>query len=151
MVSVTDPRMGMELDVVTLSVSDEAVVEDHERLQAENLSFDWLQQQRRTAIGEVVTEEVRVLIVLWLWEKRASEVIYWSQNSEKALVIFFSLTELVLNVLPSLLTSMRIKPTLSLFWKITTVLHDILINIWFEASDCHFEDQASFAFSSRHD
>lgn len=66
MVSVTDPRMGMELDVVTLSVSDEAVVEDHERLQAENLSFDWLQQQRRTAIGEVVTEEVRVLIVLWL-------------------------------------------------------------------------------------
>lgn len=58
--------LGEPLDVLRLGVSDEVVVQDHIRLQAQHFSSYWQQKQPGIVIGEEVAEKFGVFKMHWL-------------------------------------------------------------------------------------
>lgn len=75
----THSWLGESLDVLGLRVSDEVVVQDHIRLQAQHFPPYWQQQQPGIAVGEVVAEEFGVFKMQRLQEETA-EIHQQKQN-----------------------------------------------------------------------
>lgn len=64
--NITYCWLSYVFDALCFAVCDEVVVEHYIGLKAHNLSPHGLQEQGWAAIGEVIAEQLQVLIVLWL-------------------------------------------------------------------------------------